>query len=178
MIPQEKLNQLITRHEELEHLMSGGSDLGSDDFVKISREYSDLTPVVKTAREFMELLQEISDLEEMLEDSDTDAEMRELAELELPELKEKLPELEHQVQLLLLPKDIDDDKNALLEIRAGTGGDEAALFAGDLFRMYQRYAQVQGLAVRSGQRLRKRPGRFQGSRGQCQRQGCVCQTEI
>ncbi|WP_417320765.1 peptide chain release factor 1 [Emcibacter sp.] len=143
MIPQEKLNQLITRHEELEHLMSGGSDLGSDDFVKISREYSDLTPVVKTAREFMDLQQEIADLEEMLGDQDTDAEMRELAEMELPELKEKLPGLEQEVQILLLPKDIDDDKNALLEIRAGTGGDEAALFAGDLFRMYQRYAQMQ-----------------------------------
>ncbi|MFC7047990.1 peptide chain release factor 1 [Emcibacter nanhaiensis] len=144
MIPQEKLNQLITRHEELEHLMSGGGDLSSDDFVKISREYSDLTPVVKTARDYMALQQEISDLEEMLEDSDTDAEMRELAEMELPDLKEKLPGLEHEVQILLLPKDIDDEKNALLEIRAGTGGDEAALFAGDLFRMYQRYAQLQG----------------------------------
>ncbi len=144
MIPRERLDQFIDRHEELEHLMSGGEELSSDDFVKISREYSELTPVVKKAREYLDAVSEINDLTEMIESADTDAEMRELAEMELSELKENLPAMEHQVQLMLLPKDVDDEKNAMLEIRAGTGGDEAALFAGDLYRMYQKYAAIQG----------------------------------
>lgn len=144
MIPRERLDQFIARHAELEHLMSGGEGFSSDEFVKISREYSELTPVVKKAKDYMAALQEIEDLEEMLSAEDTDAEMKELAEIELQEFKEKLPEMEHQVQLMLLPKDVDDDKNAMLEIRAGTGGDEAALFAADLFRMYQKYAVIQG----------------------------------
>lgn len=130
MIPRERLDQFIVRHEELEHLMSGGEELSSDDFVKISREYSDLTPVVKKAKEYMDAISEIQDLAEMIAADETDAEMRELAEMELYELKEKIPEMEHQVQLMLLPKDVDDDKNAMLEIRAGTGGDEAALLLG------------------------------------------------
>lgn len=144
MIPRERLDQFIVRHEELEHLMSGGEELSSDDFVKISREYSELTPVVKKAREYMDAISEIQDLAEMIAADETDAEMLELAEMELYELKEKIPEMEHQVQLMLLPKDVDDDKNAMLEIRAGTGGDEAALFASDLYRMYQKYAAIQG----------------------------------
>ena len=144
MIPRERLDQFIARHAELEHLMSGGEGFSSDEFVKISREYSELTPVVKKVKDYMAALQEIEDLEEMLSAEDTDAEMKELAEIELQEFKEKLPEMEHQVQLMLLPKDVDDDKNAMLEIRAGTGGDEAALFAADLFSMYQKYAVIQG----------------------------------
>ncbi|MDG1995919.1 MAG: peptide chain release factor 1 [Emcibacteraceae bacterium] len=144
MIPRERLEQFITRHEELEHMMSGGEELSSDEFVKISREYSDLTPVVKKSKDYMDAVQEIQDLGEMIASPDTDAEMKELAEMEFHELKHSLPEMEHQVQLMLLPKDVDDDKNAMLEIRAGTGGDEAALFAGDLFRMYQKYAVTQG----------------------------------
>ncbi|MDG1997366.1 MAG: PCRF domain-containing protein, partial [Emcibacteraceae bacterium] len=144
MIPRERLEQFVTRHEELEHMMSGGEELSSDEFVKISREYSDLTPVVKKSKDYMDAVQEIQDLGEMIASPDTDAEMKELAEMEFHELKHSLPEMEHQVQLMLLPKDVDDDKNAMLEIRAGTGGDEAALFAGDLFRMYQKYAVTQG----------------------------------
>lgn len=144
MIPRERLDQFIVRHEELEHLMSGGEELSSDDFVKISREYSDLTPVVKKAKEYMDAISEIQDLADMIASEETDAEVRELAEMELVELKDKIPEMEHRVQLMLLPKDVDDDKNAMLEIRAGTGGDEAALFAGDLYRMYQKYAAIQG----------------------------------
>jgi len=144
MIPRERLYQFIIRHEELEHLMSGGESLSSDEFVKISKEYSDLTPVVKKTKDYLSALSEMQDLREMIASQETDKEMRDLAEMELQELKDKLPELEHQVQLMLLPKDVDDDKNAILEIRAGTGGDEAALFAGDLFRMYQKYAALQG----------------------------------
>jgi len=144
MIPRDRLEQFITRHEELEHMMSGGEELSSENFVKISREYSDLTPVVKKARNYIDLIVEIQDLAEIITAEDTEADMRNLAEMELQELKSKIPNMEHQVQLMLLPKDVDDDKNAMLEIRAGTGGDEAALFAGNLFRMYQKYATIQG----------------------------------
>jgi len=144
MIPQERLQQLITRHEELEHMMSLAGQISSDEFVKISKEYAELTPVVKAAHDYLSLTSEMLDMEEIIEDKDSDPEMKELAEMELPDLKKALPALERAVEIMLLPKDVDDDKNALLEIRAGTGGDEAALFAGDLFRMYQRYAQLEG----------------------------------
>ncbi len=144
MISRDRLDQLIVRHEELEHLMSSGETLSSEEFVKISREYSELTPVVNKAKEYLKTIIEIQDLAEMITSEETDGEMRDLAAMEMQDLKEKIPELEHQVQLMLLPKDVDDDKNAMLEIRAGTGGDEAALFAGDLLRMYQRYAATQG----------------------------------
>ena len=143
MIPQERLQQLITRHAELEHMMSA-SGMSSHEIVTISREYADLSPVVKAAGDYLAMTREIAELEEMAADPDGDAEMKELAEMELPDLKKRLPALEHEVEIMLLPKDVDDDKNALLEIRAGTGGDEAALFAGDLFRMYQHYAQTRG----------------------------------
>ncbi len=143
MIPQERLQQLITRHEELEHMMSGGN-MSSEDIVTTSKEYAELTPIVKAAKDYMVMVREMAELDEMIADKDGDGEMRELAEMELLDLKKKLPDMERAVEIMLLPKDVDDDKNALLEIRAGTGGDEAALFAGDLFRMYQRFAQLQG----------------------------------
>lgn len=144
MIPRERLEQLIVRHQELEHMMSSAGSMSSDEFVQISKEYADLTPIVKAAQGYLDHLSEIQDLAEMIADPDSDAEMREMAEMEFHELKDSLPVREQEVQLMLLPKDVDDDKNALLEIRAGTGGDEAALFAGDLFRMYQRFAQLEG----------------------------------
>lgn len=144
MIPRERLEQLIVRHQELEHMMSDAGNMSSDEFVQISKEYSDLTPIVKAAQGYLDLLSEIQDLAEMIADPDSDSEMREMAEMEFHELKDSLPMREQKVQFMLLPKDVDDDKNALLEIRAGTGGDEAALFAGDLFRMYQRFAQLEG----------------------------------
>ena len=99
----------------------------------------------------------------MLADKATDAEMRALAEAELPEVEERIEALQQDIQILLLPKDAADEKNAILEIRAGTGGDEAALFAGDLFRMYERYAALAGLAVRGGLGKRGRGRRLQGN---------------
>ena len=144
MIPRDRLEQFITRHEELEHMMSGGEELSSEDFVKISREYSDLTPVVEQSRNYLDLIVEIQELAEIIIAEDTEVDIRNLAEMEMQELKGKIPSMERRVQLMLLPKDVDDDKNAMLEIRAGTGGDEAALFAGNLFRMYQKYATLQG----------------------------------
>ncbi|MBL4894861.1 MAG: peptide chain release factor 1 [Emcibacter sp.] len=143
MIPRDRLEQLITRHAELEHMMSKAAEMTSEQIVSTSKEYSDLTPIVKASQDYLSMVGEMADLVEIIEDG-SDAEMKELAEMELPDLKKNLPDLERAVEIMLLPKDVDDDKNALLEIRAGTGGDEAALFAGDLFRMYQRHAQLEG----------------------------------
>ncbi|MCR9212960.1 MAG: peptide chain release factor 1 [Proteobacteria bacterium] len=145
MLPQEKLNMIQARYEELEAAMAGEmGNVAADDFVKMSREYSDIKPVVEAIRKYQDAQTELSDLQEMMESDDTDAEMREMAATELEELRTMLPDLEHSIKVQLLPKDDADEKNAILEIRAGTGGEEAALFAGDLYRMYQRYAESMG----------------------------------
>lgn len=122
--------------------MSTG-DLSADDFQKMSKEYSDLSPVVEASQELAKVREDLQGAELLLSESGGDADMKELAQAEVQDLKERLPELERQVQVLLLPKDEADDKNAILEVRAGTGGDEAALFAADLMRMYQRFAERQ-----------------------------------
>lgn len=142
MIPEERLTQLVNRHQYLEHVMAEGG--GGDDFVKNSREYAELSPIVEVALQLRRIRAEAADLEALLADRGTDAEMRALAEEELPELEERLAALERELQILLLPRDAADEKGAILEIRAGTGGEEAALFAGDLYGMYQRYAELQG----------------------------------
>ncbi|MEC7301534.1 MAG: peptide chain release factor 1 [Pseudomonadota bacterium] len=139
----DRLDGVISRHLELSALMASG-DLDPSKYADLSREYAELSPIVEKAQEMKSTQSELSDLEELLSDSDTDAEMKELAELEREELKGRLPDLEEALRILLLPKDAADEKSAILEIRAGTGGDEAALFAGDLMRMYQRYAEVHG----------------------------------
>jgi len=138
MIPQDRLHQITDRFEYLEARMAEG--LSGDDFAQVSREYAELRPVVETVRAYKSLMEEIEGAEAMLDDP----EMKELAEAELPELREKLPELEQAVKLALLPKDAADSRPAIIEIRPGTGGEEAALFAGDLLRMYQRYAEGKG----------------------------------
>ncbi|PVA08121.1 peptide chain release factor 1 [Thalassorhabdomicrobium marinisediminis] len=138
MIPSERLLQITERFEYLEARM--GEGLCGDEFVRVSREYADLRPVVEVVRAYQALVAEIEEAEAML----SDPEMRELAEMELPELRERLPEAEQAVKLALIPRDAADSKPALLEIRPGTGGDEAGLFAGDLLRMYQRYAEARG----------------------------------
>jgi len=144
MIPTAKLDQIITRSEELEALLADPAALKGDDFASLSKEYADLGPVVEKAQALKAALKEMDDLKAMSEDRSADAEMRKLASDELYELKDRLPDLEHELQLLMLPKDVADEKNAILEVRAGTGGEEAALFAADLFRMYQRYADLHG----------------------------------
>jgi peptide chain release factor 1 len=116
-------------------------------FVALSKDYAELTPAAEAAREVIAMRREIAELEALAGDASGDAEMRALASDELPELKAKLPEVERALALKLLPKDAADAKPAILEIRAGTGGDEAALFAGDLARMYQRYAELRGWRV-------------------------------
>lgn len=135
-----KLDAILARRDELNALMNAGD---ADNYVGLAREYAELEPVVTCVEAYRSALDEERDLTAMLEDP----EMRELATMELAELKEKLPELEHAVQLALLPKDAADDKSAILEIRAGTGGDEAALFAQDLFNMYQRFTAISGWRV-------------------------------
>lgn len=140
----DKLRQVVARYDELGDLMASPDAAGSGDFARMSKEYSDLTPIVECIAEIDKARNELADLEAMRDDPGADAEMRELAEAEYEEIKERLPGMDHKLKLLLLPKDEADGRNAILELRAGTGGDEAALFAADLFRMYQRYAEERG----------------------------------
>ena len=134
-----RLQQLVRRHAELgEALACGG--LSGAEFAKLSKEYSDLAPIVEGIDTLKRARDEIADLVATAEDP----ELRQLAEEELRALRGLLPGLEQQVKLALLPKDADDQRNAILEVRAGTGGEEAALFAAELFRMYQRYAALRG----------------------------------
>jgi len=139
----ENLNRVLSRYDELQALMSAEEAPAADEIARLSKEFSDLTPVVQAVNELKSARDEAFDLAVMVE-TEEDVELRELADVELQELKDRVPVLERQVQLMLLPKDEVDSKNAILEVRAGTGGDEAALFAADLFRMYQRYAETRG----------------------------------
>jgi len=141
-LPQQKLDALLHRHAIIERELS--TELAPDSFVKLSREHAELGPVVDAIKAFRAVESEVADLDAMIEDSSTDPEMRRMAEAEKPALQERKEKLAHDIRLALLPKDAMDDHDAILEIRAGTGGDEAALFAGDLFRMYERYAAKQG----------------------------------
>lgn len=144
MIPRDRLRQISARLDELGALLSEPEASGSADFADMSREYAELTPVVEAIRDYEAKEAERAGLIELIEDPDGDAEMRELAEVELEELDAALPALEREVQLLLLPKDEADARSAILEVRAGTGGDEAALFAAELFSMYRRFAELNG----------------------------------
>ena len=139
---EEKLANVVNRFEEVQALLT--STTASDELVKLNKELAVLEPVVEAIKNYNHTLQTMRDDEAMMNDADLDKEMRDMAEAEYYETKEKLPELEKEIRVLLLPKDADDEKNAILEVRAGTGGDEAALFAAVLFEMYQRYAQKQG----------------------------------
>jgi peptide chain release factor 1 len=136
------LEQLVRRHAELRDALAGGGLSGAE-FARLSKEYSDLTPIVDGIDTLHRARGELSSLANIAE-SGEDAELQALAEEELRSLRERLPVLEQRVKLALLPKDADDQRNAILEVRAGTGGEEAALFAAELFRMYQRYAALRG----------------------------------
>jgi peptide chain release factor 1 len=132
-----RLQQLLRRHAELRATLSG-SGLGGAEVAKLSREFSELTPIVEQVDALGRVREELDSLAEMARSED--AELRVLAEEELQSLRHRIPDLENKVKISLLPKDADDERNAILEVRAGTGGEEAALFAAELFRMYQRYA--------------------------------------
>jgi peptide chain release factor 1 len=136
------LEQLVRRHAELRDAL-GSSGLSGIEFARLSKEYSELGPIVDGIATLRRARDELASLVDMSQSSE-DAELKALAEDELQTLQERLPALEEQVKLALMPKDADDARNAILEVRAGTGGEEAALFAAELFRMYQRYAAVRG----------------------------------
>lgn len=144
-LPTQKIRELERRFGEVEARMSAGPD--AETYVKLASEYSELQPLVGEIRELSKAEAERADLTAMLSDSSTDREMREMAEDELKALKSRIQKLEQQIEIMLLPKDAADERSAIVEIRAGTGGSEAALFAGDLFRMYERYASAQGWRV-------------------------------
>ena len=141
-LPRDRMDQVVKRFELLEAQMAAGPS--PDQYVKMASEYAEMQEIVAKVRTLRDSEQEQTDLQAMLDDRSTDGEMRALAEADLPEVEERIEALQHDIQILLLPKDAADERNAILEIRAGTGGDEAALFAGDLYRMYERYAGLKG----------------------------------
>lgn len=143
MLPEDRLDAILARAEILQEKMNG--ELPPQEFVSLTKEYARLEPVVAVITRYQKLIAEIDDLKSII--GDGDEEMKELAEAELIELEEKLRDVQKELEIMLLPKDEADDMNVILEVRAGTGGDEAALFAGDLFRMYCRHAELNGYKV-------------------------------
>ena len=141
-LPQQKLDALLDRHGLVERELATG--LAAEAYVKLAREFAELSPVAEAIEAYRAVGREITDLDTLMADNSTDAEMRRMAQSEKQVLQARQDRLEQQLKLALIPKDAMDDHDAILEIRAGTGGDEAALFAGDLFRMYERYAALQG----------------------------------
>jgi peptide chain release factor 1 len=141
-IPQERLRSLIHRHEAVTAMLSAGPE--RDEYVRLSRELSELDPVAEKARELARVEGELAEMEGLIADPATERDMRALAEDERAALRARIDALRGGLRLLLLPKDAADDRSAILEVRAGTGGDEAGLFAGDLFRMYERHAALHG----------------------------------
>src|SRR3569833_1600524 len=139
-LPEDKLAQLEKRFDSVEAALSSGPS--AEEFVRLSKEYAELEPVVRPITQWRKANDELRSAEELAGSGDRD--MAEMAEAEIAELRPKIAQMESEIRILLLPMDAADDKNVILEVRAGTGGDEAALFAGDLLRMYQRYADLQG----------------------------------
>src|SRR5579884_179568 len=133
MLPDQKLDALVARHGVLERELA--SALAPEAYVKLSREFAELAPVVAAVKSYRAAQRELDGLASLIADPSTDAEMRSIAEAEKPILEARRAALEQELRVALLPKDAMDERNVILEIRAGTGGDEAALFAGDLFRM-------------------------------------------
>ncbi len=137
---EEKLNPIMSRYEELTALLAGGAT--GDEFVKLSKELSSLEEIHTVGMKYKKMLADLKETEELLQDESADSDLKEMAQEELHSLKEQIPQTEHEIQILLLPKDEADDRNVILEVRAGTGGEEAALFGAELFRMYERYASL------------------------------------
>ncbi|MCR9257994.1 MAG: peptide chain release factor 1 [Alphaproteobacteria bacterium] len=140
----ETLDRIVRRQQEVSALLSGEAASDAGQFQKLSKEYAELEPVVEAINAYRATESEIAGLDELLADPETDREMKTMAEEERRDLQGRLPDLERHVQIMLLPKDAADEKNAILEVRPGTGGDEASLFAAELFEMYKRYAQLNG----------------------------------
>jgi peptide chain release factor 1 len=142
MLPETKLDALLARHAAVEAELSG--QLNPETYVKLSREFAELGPIAEKVKTYRSVMAELAGIESLIQDQQTDAEMRDIASAEKPQLEARRTALERDIRLALIPKDAMDERSVILEIRAGTGGDEAALFAGDLFRMYERYAAKQG----------------------------------
>ena len=140
-----KLDKLVSRWETVQGTLAAGAD--QDTYVRLSREFAELDPIVATITALRSTISERDELQQLIDDPAAEKDMAALAVDELETLEVKIDELEQQLKVQLLPKDVADDKSAILEVRAGTGGEEAALFAGDLFRMYQRYADKRGWKV-------------------------------
>jgi peptide chain release factor 1 len=137
---QEKLESILVRHEELTQMLT--QEQNREDFINLSKELSSIEDIVRVAKEYLDAQKQMKDDEEMMNDPEMDPELKQMANEEFYQLKERLPQMEHEIKVLLLPKDEADDRNVILEIRAGTGGEEAALFGAELFRMYERYASL------------------------------------
>ena len=137
---QEKLESILVRHEELTQMLT--QEQNREDFINLSKELSSIEDIVRVAKEYLDAQKQMKDDEEMMNDPEMDPELKQMANEEFYQLKERLPQMEHEIKVLLLPKDEADDRNVILEIRAGTGGEEAALFGAELFRMYERYAAL------------------------------------
>jgi peptide chain release factor 1 len=144
-IPAEKLDRLVSRWETVQGTLASGAD--QETYVRLSREFAELDPIVATITALRSALREREGLQHLIDDPASEADVAALAEEEIGPLDTKIEELERQLKVQLLPKDSADEKSAILEVRAGTGGEEAALFAADLFRMYQRYADAHGWKV-------------------------------
>ncbi len=142
-LPQDKLDALETRFAYIEAALSGGG--GAEEFVRLSKEHAELAPIVAEIAAYNKAVRDRAEAEALLDAGDAD--LAEMARAEIEALEERLPALEHAIRIALLPKDSADERSIILEIRGGTGGDEAALFAGDLFRMYERYAAAHGWKV-------------------------------
>ena len=140
MLPQEKVQNLIDRHLKLEKMLSSG-DIDKKKYAEISKEYSDLNDIIKPAKEYLNYKQDTEDLNNIINDKNSDLDMKNFASAELENLKINYQINEKKIKLFLLPKDLADSKNAIIEIRAGTGGLEASLFASDLFKMYEKVSQ-------------------------------------
>src|SRR5437764_225669 len=145
MLPESELDILLAHHAALEAELLG--NVNSESYVRITRELAELNPLIEAVKAYRATGKEIAELDELIADPSTESEMRGMAEAEGDTLAGRRIELAQQIRVALLPKDAMDDRNVVLEIRAGTGGDEAALFAGDLFRMYERFAALQGWKV-------------------------------
>lgn len=139
----EKLNSILDHYEMIREKMNAQTEFDPKEYAKLSKEFSDLGEIAKEVRLLFAKEKELNDTTDLATNSD-DAEIKHMAEEEIPELKSEIANIEQKIKILLLPKDIDDEKGAILEIRAGTGGDEAGLFAADLFRMYEMYAEAHG----------------------------------
>jgi peptide chain release factor 1 len=145
VLPEDKLDAILTRHGQIQHGLQSASE--ASQIIALSREASQLTPVVEAIDAYRRTVEELADARLMLEDGNLDDGMRTLVQDEKTALEEKRDRLAQEIRIALLPRDMADDKSVILEVRAGTGGDEASLFAGDLFRMYARYAELHGWTV-------------------------------